>query len=117
MKQEKEIYFQHTDPFFHNYRVGERATIACKLVGNEIHYGVAVCSKGDNFSREKGRDIAIERMQQGFAVSKYDNGYYDKFDSKHKALIAFMRTFSKSFDKNPRKYKEKVTKFASKSTN
>lgn len=115
MKQEKEIYFQHTDPFLHNYRIGERATIACRKVDNTIQYGIAVCSKGDNFSREKGRDIAIERMQKGFATAKFDNGYYNKFESTHKALIAFMRTFSKSYDKNPRKYKEKVTKFASKS--
>lgn len=43
--------------------VKHAATVAMKVAGNRIIYGVSFCSEADNFSRKKGRKIAQHRLE------------------------------------------------------
>lgn len=49
-----------------NEYTSARGTIAMKRVKDEIHYGIAVCSESDNFNKQFGRDLALQRLNQGF---------------------------------------------------
>lgn len=46
----------------------ERATVVARLVGEEVHYGVAICSTRDCFDRRKGRALAASRCDGTFKV-------------------------------------------------
>ena len=66
-------------------------TVAGKLINNEFHFGLAVCSKEDTFSKEKGRELALGKVGNWtYDVPKYviDNGILGKyFVTKAKKLI------------------------------
>jgi hypothetical protein len=59
--------FLHTDPQEEGYQhVGHRAAIALKRVGDSIMWGVSICGAGDNFEKKVGRDLALDRLVNGF---------------------------------------------------
>lgn len=60
------IYFRYTPAWDANSRqVKTRATLALKKVGNTLCYGLAICSRHDNFCRKTGREQALERLNRG----------------------------------------------------
>lgn len=42
-----------------------RGTVALTIVGDTVHFGIAICSEGDNFSRSTGRQYAGDRLKNG----------------------------------------------------
>jgi hypothetical protein len=85
------------------------ATIALKKVGDEFHYGVAICSRFDNFSKKSGREIAENRLNQGFGklpVPKVLSGYSEK-----EACLAQLYNLVTSVVVKNKKWKKRITKF------
>lgn len=62
-------YYNHTSKFeIVKEKIVPASTIALQRVGDTFHYGIAICSKFDNFSKKAGREIAENRLNQGFGT-------------------------------------------------
>lgn len=85
------------------------ASIALKRVGDKFHYGVAICSKYDNFSKKYGREIAESRMNQGFAVMDVPKPLLN-LDEKVSCLAQIYNISASLVVKN-KKWKKRVAKF------
>lgn len=87
----------------------KRVTIA--ISGNEqvIMYGIAICSPEDNFVREKGKELAKQRMLNGFGVvprSKVGIG-----EDLQSTILAFARNLLQAVEGNPSKFEHRISKF------
>lgn len=104
------IFYAHTS-IFPPVKMGlvPPATIALVRVGDKFHYGVALCSKGDNFSRKHGRKIAETRLEEGFGVMDVPEPilHMNYTDS----CVEQIRNLSFSALSHFRKWKRKVTRF------
>jgi hypothetical protein len=95
--QEYEIRFKHeihdrktewhwVDAFMGTAKTYARTTCWIKLGDTVVAQGVADCSIEDNFSREKGRKIALERAMKAARWDKslrtvvWGKVYFDRFD-------------------------------------
>lgn len=110
MSTETKVFYLHTEPLL-NLRgriLGNRATIACKTDGQTIKFGYAICSEDDNFSKEKGRKLAEERMNNGFGQVKFNNNWFEHFPTQESALLNFATTQARSIRTNFEKYKRKI---------
>lgn len=107
------MFFLYTDPYVRGYHIeGDyRATIVCQRNGDNIEYGIAICSGRDNFERKKGRELAIERMTSGFGQCEFNNGFFNSFDKEQSALLEFASTLGRAVRKNFEKYKKRITDF------
>jgi len=85
------------------------ATIAIKKVGNKFHYGVAICSKYDNFSKRYGREVAENRLNQGFGVLDIPSPLKDVEDRP--ATLAQLYNLAASVVVKNKKWKKRITKF------
>lgn len=77
-----------------NYHFAPSSARACVavIVGQDsIKYGVSVCSETDNFCREKGRELALKSLNEGFGEMKI-NPYYAAMVSDHKRALFFLNT-------------------------
>lgn len=80
--------------FFHSEDLGpkeRRACVAAKVdEENNLVFGIAVCSKGDQYSRKLGRAIAMGRIAKSRLVTKIPihNRDVRKLFSRHAAAIA-----------------------------
>lgn len=104
------VYFNHTTKL----RVVKEgyvpaATIALKRVGDKFHYGVAICSKYDNFSKKLGREVAINRMEQGFGVLEVPKPLIEL--SENEACLSQLYNIAASVVLKNKKWKKKITKF------
>lgn len=107
------VFYLHTQP---EYRIGSRcighrASIACAVEGDTIKFGYSICSRGDNFSRSVGRQLATERMEKGFGRIPFKNDWFEHFPTQEAALLEFATTLSRSIRKNFEKYKRKVATY------
>jgi hypothetical protein len=104
------VYILHTKPTdeLKGYHLEDRATIACKVVGNEIVYGVAICAAGDNFNRKKGREIAIQRMEEGYGTLNRKEGIYANMADDEAALGKFASTLGTALKRKFGRYKKRV---------
>lgn len=85
------------------------ATIALKKVGNKFHYGVAICSKYDNFSKKFGRETAEGRLNQEFGVLDIPAPLRDL--PEREACLIQLYNLAASVVVKSKKWKKRVTKF------
>jgi hypothetical protein len=106
-------FFLHTRPTrgLEGTHYESRATVACKVVGQEIWYGVSICMAGDNFSRAEGRQRAYERMNFGYGKISRSTGIFATIDDDEQALTLFAQQLAAAIKHNPRKYEDRVSKF------
>jgi hypothetical protein len=105
-------FYLHTQPeFFPGFHFEDRATIACRRNGDHIEYGISICCAGDNFNRAKGRELAEDRMNRSFGKCKFNNGYYDTFQSEEDAMLDFAKGLALAIQRNFPKYKKKINIF------
>jgi len=90
---------------------GERATIAVKITGDKIVYGIAVCDHEDKFDKSKGRFIAQERMLQGFGTVAISNFKFKNKVTPDQIAIYFLNSLTNSVYNNFGKYKHKINEF------
>jgi hypothetical protein len=100
----------HSQPQHPGWNVENRVTVACKVEGGDIVYGLAICTAGDNFSRVKGRELATERMNSHYDVCQFSDGFYEqRFDgNEDKALQWFAQTIIRAALRNPQRYKNRL---------
>lgn len=108
------VYINHTTKQeLVKARIVPAATIALKREGNNFVFGVAMCSKYDNYSRKAGREIAEARMNQGFKTTAIPETLL-KVESEigeKNICLAFLYQLSASITAKSRKWKKKITKF------
>lgn len=115
-------YTPHPDAEMRAYGLGERATVAARLVDGKFEYGVAICRSDDNFSRSEGKSWALKRLEAGFGTTVYNEHYQllAKYfaeeseglnDGTERATIQFVNDLTKSVFKKMDKYKKKLEKF------
>lgn len=104
------VYFSHTTKL-RVVKMGlvPASTIAIKKVGDNFHYGVSICSKYDNFSKKYGREIAENRLNQGFGILPVPKPLQD-LPEKEACLHQLYNLAASTILKN-RKWKRKVTAF------
>lgn len=85
------------------------STIAIKKVGERFHYGVAICSKYDNFSKKYGREVAEKRLNEGFGA--LDVPAPLKNVNEKEAILAQLYNLAASVVVKNKKWKRRITKF------
>jgi hypothetical protein len=85
------------------------ATIALTKVGDKFHYGVVICSRYDNFSKKFGREVAENRLKQGFGVLDIP-APIQGLSEKEQCLNMLYNLAASVVVKN-KKWKKRVTKF------
>jgi hypothetical protein len=107
----KKVFYFHTPVAFPGWDFEDRATVACTKVEGKIVYGIAICGYSDNFSRKKGRELAVERMEQAFGSCDFNNGYYDTFQEEDHAMVDFAKRLGFAIVRNIGKYKRRIGEF------
>lgn len=91
-----------------------RATIALQKVGNDIHYGIAVCSEEDNFMKKEGRAMAEARLKSGYGKYTLDKdsvaSFAIEFQDEHEVCLYLLRNMANSVAKDIRKTQQKIGK-------
>lgn len=86
-----------------------RVTVAAKKVGNEIVYGISICSGHDNFTKQKGRRLAEERLANNF--SRIDATFFPQAgEDWEQAIIRFASSLAEQATFKPERYKRKICK-------
>lgn len=115
-------YTPHPTEELKAYGLGERATVAARLVDGKFEYGVAICRADDNFSRVEGKEWALKRLEEGFGSTVYNDHYQliakyyaeqeeYKNDGTERATIQFVNDLAKSVFLKMKKYKRKLANF------
>jgi hypothetical protein len=112
--QVSQTYYNHTTKHeFVKMGLVPPATVALKRVGNTFVYGMAICSRMDNYNKNKGRELAQERMNKGFgkvAIPEQLLAMEEKIGEKG-ICIAFLYGIANSLVARNKRWKRKVTKF------
>lgn len=104
------VYYFHTSILeVTKFGIVPACTIAIKKDGNEFKYGISICSKRDNFSRKLGREVAENRMNQGFGLIEVPASFASLTEEEQ--CMAQLLNLVTSVVKKNRKWKRKVTKF------
>lgn len=104
------VYFNHTTKLsVVKQGYVPAATIALTKVGNQFHYGVAICSRYDNFSKKYGREVATARLEQNFGVLDVPKPM-EGLTEKEQCLNMLYSLAASVVIKN-KKWKKRVTKF------
>lgn len=109
-----QVYYNHTTKQLGvKFGVIPPATIALVREGNNFKYGVTICSKYDNFQKKTGREIAENRMKQGFRTTPVPASLLEleKEIGEKAANLTFLYQLSSSVSLHTRKWKKKITKF------
>lgn len=104
------VYFNHTTKLdVVKFGLVPAATIALTKVDDKFYYGVSICSKYDNFSKKFGREVAQNRLEQGFGVLEVPD-IVKELPEKQQCL-AMLYNLSATIVLKNRKWKKKITKF------
>lgn len=107
-----QVFYLHTEPFEKGFQqFGDRATIAIQRVGNALFWGLAICTAGDNFSKAKGRDLASQRLREGFGIVK-DTGFFKDFETESQLLITTAANLGNKVERNYNRWKHRLNEFA-----
>lgn len=110
------VYYYHTSKLLATkHKVVPPCTIAVQKDGDLIKYGIAICSKHDNFSRKTGREISEARLNLNFGhieVAKImtKNGQLEDVTDEQ-LLFKVLWSLVSSIVKKNKKWKSKLTKF------
>lgn len=106
------VYYCHTNTDF-QVKTGERppATIALRLDSEtgKFEVGVSICSKQDNFSRKKGREIAEVRLQGGFKEIDFPEVFTEL--PVQMACIKMLMSLKSSVVNHTNKWKKQIKSF------
>ncbi len=109
------IYYFHTTKLeVTKQGIAPACTISLKMSDdkNYFQYGVAICSKYDNFSKKYGREVADNRLNQGFGIIKVPKIIINDEDfTEHEACIGQLYNLVLSVVKKTKKWKKKITRF------
>jgi|SRR5688572_871945 len=108
------VYYFHTSKLdVVKFGFAPASTIALRLDDeeNKIYYGVAICSKQDNFSRKYGREIAGQRVNKKFGVIKITPGMRKNFANDHEMCKDQLFNLVKSVVTKQEKWKRRVTEY------
>lgn len=126
MRTERVFYAYTPHPTVEMREVGwgERATVAARLIEEEdgtkkFEYGVAICNAEDNFNKQIGRVLALNRLNKGFGSTVYNEYYKDLAeyfaedsgyanDGTERVTIQFVNDLANSVFKKIEKYKRKL---------
>ena len=93
-------------------------TIALRKDGDKFVYGVSICSRYDNFSRKYGREVAENRLNQGFGIidiAKIRDFKTHNVDvqsiSDHQMCMQQLFNLVISVVKKNKKWKKRITRF------
>lgn len=107
------VYYAYTPyiELLHSNAFGwprERATVALKKIGNEMHYGISVCSAKDQFVRKVGREMAEQRLEEGFGMFTLTRGVIDRFKDDHELCLYFLNNMVNNVWKDMGKVQHKI---------
>ena len=85
------------------------STVAIAKVNGEFHYGIAICSKYDNFSKKYGRETAQNRLENNFGIVKIPPNFA-RLTEKQQCL-EMLYNLAASVTSRNKKWKKKVTKY------
>lgn len=85
-----------------------RGTLALQRVGNEIHYGMVVCSVEDNFNKKEGRALAESRMKSGWGKFPLDPTHAATFKDDHELSLYFLNNMINGMAADMRKTQHKI---------
>jgi len=112
MSTSKVFYYHTTKLEVTKAGIVPACTIAIRKDADGFRYGVSICSKRDNFSRKLGREVAENRLNQGFGLIESDKvpAKFDSFTETEQCLAQLYNLVISVVKKN-RKWKRRVTKF------
>lgn len=91
-----------------------RGTIALQKIGNEIHYGISVCSEDDNFNKKEGRAMAEARLKGGYGQYTLDKDsvvrFAAEFHDDHELCLYLLRNMANSVARDIRKTQQRIGK-------
>src|ERR1044072_6742250 len=85
------------------------ASLAVKLDGDKIKYGISICHSEDNFSRKVGRVVAQARAENGFGEMPIPEAHKDT-DPKEICLKALYNRTT-SLTAKPRRWKKRLNQW------
>jgi hypothetical protein len=112
----KVFYYHTTKLLVTKHNLVPPCTIAVQKDGDVIKYGIAICSKHDNFSRKMGREIALLRLISGFGSIPVEKVLLKrkaplKDVTDEQLVLTVLWSMAASIVKRNRKWKSKLTKF------
>jgi hypothetical protein len=114
MSQSK-IYFYHTTKLnWVKLGLVQPCTIAIRKQGDIFEYGIAICSKDDNFNKKLGRELATERLLKGFgSINVRDSwkSYKLSENDTHFMLMEQLRSLAESSVTNQKKWFKRLRNF------
>ena len=104
------VFFTHTTKSaLVKEKIVPAASIAIRRDGNMFYYGIAICSKYDNFTKKGGREIAENRLKEGFGALEVPTPLLNL--PERESCLAQLYNLAASTLVHSRKWKRKVTKF------
>lgn len=110
------VYYNHTTKLYPvKAGLAPAATIAMKREGDFFVWGIAICSKNDNFNKTYGRETAELRMNQGFRVTPVPKALKESLAnvgiSEEMQNLAFLYQLAATITAKPRAWRRKLSKF------
>lgn len=106
------VYFYHTTKLeVVKNKERSAATIAVQKVGDQFKYGIALCSKYDNFSRKKGRELAQQRLEAGFASMKTPTYKKTEAPTEEQECLTALFNLASSVVVKETKWKKRLEEF------
>ena len=103
-------YYNHTSKFqVVKEKVVPASTIALKREGNFFYYGIAICSKFDNFSKKIGREIAENRRKEGFGELEIPENLLGV--PEEESCLYMLYNMTKSVIIKNKKWKRDITRY------
>lgn len=102
-----EFAIKDGQPFFIEHSRA-RGTLALQRIGNEIHYGMTVCSVEDNFNKKEGRALAESRMKSEWGKFSLDPVHVATFKDDHELSLYFLNNIVNSMAADIRKTQHKI---------
>lgn len=104
------VYYNHTSKLeATKSHKAPACTIALQRTGDLFYYGIAICSRKDNFSKSVGREIANSRLQSSFGTMPVPPKLMDMPESQACRLQLFHIT--ESVVRNNNRWRRKLNKF------
>lgn len=110
---EEKIYYFHTD-FETKYWIGGyRVSLAFKATEFGLKYGMAICNPSDNFSRKKGRELALNRLDRnfGFIVSTKIDKLKNRYPNIDDLVIYMGLNMRDAVENKINKFKTAIAEF------
>lgn len=85
------------------------STVVLRKEGNNIVFGISMCSKDDNFSRKFGKESAEKRMNEGFGSFEIKGKEVNATD--HEICMFHLYNIVESVTLHGRRWRSKIARF------